>query len=191
MFRFLDYIFCRTCRLFRTLGFGVQSPFAYHFIRKVIKGNDCISIRILEKKDDMEIVSKQVKILANFYYRFSRFLHVSVWYLSPNLFPIYSQFIKEGYPHTQVKCLSSSLTTFSVAHISDKDDYLKACDRLLEIANSHSVLIFEGIHKDIDVFLFWKRLVNDSRTFVSFDLYYCGVIFFDKKMYKRNYKVNL
>jgi hypothetical protein len=157
----------------------------------VIKGNDCISIRILEKKDDMEIVSKQVKILANFYYRFSRFLHVSVWYLSPNLFPIYSQFIKEGYPHTQVKCLSSSLTTFSVAHISDKDDYLKACDRLLEIANSHSVLIFEGIHKDIDVFLFWKRLVNDSRTFVSFDLYYCGVIFFDKKMYKRNYKVNL
>jgi hypothetical protein len=78
-----------------------------------------------------------------------------------------------------------------VAHISDKDDYLKVCDRLLEIANSHSVLIFEGIHKDVDIFLFWKRLVKDSRTFVSFDLYYCGVVFFDKKMYKRNYKVNL
>ena len=96
MFRFLDYIFCRTCRLFRTLGFGVQSPFAYHFIRKVIRGNDCISISILEKKDDMEIASKQIKILANFYYRFSHFLHVSAWYLSPHLFPIYSQFIKEG-----------------------------------------------------------------------------------------------
>ena len=71
MFRFLDYIFCRACRLFRTLGFGVQSPFAYHFIRKVIKGHDSASISILRKRDDLEIVSKQIKILANFYYRFS------------------------------------------------------------------------------------------------------------------------
>jgi hypothetical protein len=51
-------------------------------------------------------------------------------------------------------------------------------------------MIIVGIHHDKKSKSFWKKVIADHRTGVSFDLYYCGVIFFDHKMYKRNYIVN-
>ena len=56
--------------------------------------------------------------------------------------------------------------------------------------DSKSMMVVEDIHKKQETKEFWKSVVNDERTGVTFDLYYCGIIFFDKKRYKENYIVN-
>ena len=37
---------------------------------------------------------------------------------------------------------------------------------------------------------FWQQIQNDTRTRICFDLYYCGIVLFDKKRQKQNYIVN-
>jgi hypothetical protein len=50
-----------------------------------------------------------------------------------------------------------------------------------------TVLIVDGICKDRH---FWRSLVADERTGITFDLYYCGIVLFDKKRHKQNYIIN-
>lgn len=68
-------------------------------------------------------------------------------------------------------------------------DYEKVYDHLAKIANNNSILIIENIKRDKITRCFWKQVVEDSRTFVTYDLYYC-MIFFDSNKCKCNYKVN-
>ena len=53
-----------------------------------------------------------------------------------------------------------------------------------------SLLIIQRIKKNKSTVDYWRELVDDERTGVTFDLYYCGIIFFDNKKFKRNYIVN-
>ena len=49
------------------------------------------------------------------------------------------------------------------------------------------MLIVEGIWRDKD---FWREIVNSEQARITFDLYYCGIVLFDRKRHKENYIVN-
>ena len=66
-------------------------------------------------------------------------------------------------------------------------NYHESFRQICDMADSHSVLVIEAIYRDWD---FWREVERDARTGVTFDLYYCGIVFFDKSRYKKNYKVN-
>jgi hypothetical protein len=53
--------------------------------------------------------------------------------------------------------------------------------------SADSVLVVTGLSKARDV---WREIVNDERAVLTFDLYYCGIVLFDKKRDKKNYIVN-
>ena len=55
--------------------------------------------------------------------------------------------------------------------------------------NTRTLLVIEGIGHDTAAKALWQKLLNDNRTGITFDLYYCGIVFFDKR-YKQNYIVN-
>ena len=71
----------------------------------------------------------------------------------------------------------------------------KACNRdngnaLASAGNEEkTMLIIEGIGHDTTAKAIWQKLVNDRRVGITFDLYYCGIAFFDKR-FKQNYIVN-
>ena len=48
----------------------------------------------------------------------------------------------------------------------------------------------EGIYESRKNRDAWADIVNNMPNVVTFDLYYCGLIFFDKKRYKQNYIIN-
>lgn len=54
-----------------------------------------------------------------------------------------------------------------------------------------TVVIIEGIHRDGETRRLWREVIASEKVGVSFDLYDCGIVFFDTKMHKRNYKVML
>ena len=124
--------FFKISRASRNRGFGIQSPFAYRFVREVARNkygsHDNFSMTL---KD----LSKEEIRLKRFYFRLERFLK----------------------------------------------DY----------ENIDHILIIEGIHKTKKAYINWKEIIKDETVRVSFDLYDCGVLFFDEKMYKRNYKAML
>ena len=61
--------------------------------------------------------------------------------------------------------------------------------RLSETSHSKTMLVVEGIGHDAPAADIWRQLTADSRVSVTFDLYYCGIAFFDSR-YKQDYIVN-
>ena len=66
-------------------------------------------------------------------------------------------------------------------------DYRSRLATIYNKVEEHTVLIVEAIKKNR---AFWREIVNDERTGVTFDLYYCGIVMFDKKRHKQNYIIN-
>ncbi len=63
-------------------------------------------------------------------------------------------------------------------------------DQAARQAPNHALFIFEGIHRSKTAASNWKRITNDPRSTVTFDLYDIGLIFIHPKLNPQNYIVN-
>ncbi|MEN9918671.1 MAG: hypothetical protein RL662_1107 [Bacteroidota bacterium] len=61
---------------------------------------------------------------------------------------------------------------------------------LLSLVEQESFIVIEGIRLNKANILFWKNLIKHDDVTVSLDLYHHGILFFDKKYFKRNYKLS-
>jgi predicted O-methyltransferase YrrM len=52
----------------------------------------------------------------------------------------------------------------------------------------HSILIIDGIARNKTMKELWKKLINHPKTGVTIDLYALGIVFFDLKLQKKQYK---
>ncbi len=57
-------------------------------------------------------------------------------------------------------------------------------------ARDGSVAVLLDIYRDKAMRRLWRGTAADMQGVVTFDLYYCGLIFFDRKRYKQNYIIN-
>ena len=68
------------------------------------------------------------------------------------------------------------------------------CEALLEAAlqktDDHTLFIIEDIGYNDTAKRMWHTLLESDITSVSYDLYYLGIAFFDRKRYKANFVVN-
>jgi len=77
------------------------------------------------------------------------------------------------------------LKTVELARITveDKSSWVN----ILQRCNERSVVVVEGIWRDKKQ---WNAIINDEKTSITFDLYYCGIVFFDKNRYTKHYIIN-
>jgi hypothetical protein len=61
------------------------------------------------------------------------------------------------------------------------------CQLLFDRCNDKSVVVIQDIYR---AYSYWHRIERDPRTTVTYDLYYCGIVFFDPKRVKQNYVIN-
>jgi hypothetical protein len=82
---------------------------------------------------------------------------------------------------------AAALSHYELVRVDMSEQTEDALAHIYNKVDDRSVLIVENLSGNWDL---WHRIEKDSRTGVTFDLYYCGIVFFDKKRHKMNYKVN-
>jgi hypothetical protein len=90
----------------------------------------------------------------------------------------------------KVRVTSDVDGTVQLCRMSIDGDYENFFLQVVAHADNHTVLIVEGIKRNREAKAFWEQVKQDERTGVTFDLYYCGIVFFNKLRYKQHYIVN-
>ena len=175
-------------------GFGVQSPTDYRFLRSVVNEHApyyAYSTLDAKYRNDGKLVRK----MGRLYLRLCNDRQPSVVVsLSPPS-PAFEEYMHAGCRKAKVVTISPQ----SQSLILPEHDIFRASaqllldvnvDAALDAVDTDTVWVIENIHKNANCRSFWHMLTDDSRTVLCYDLYYCGIIFFDTKRYKQKYKVN-
>lgn len=181
----------KRCR--HSYGFGIQSPWAYQFDRFTVNEHaPYYSYEDLRKK--MPDLGDGQRKLLELYFRCTNYRQPQNILYYGNDFEPFSAYCHCGCSRAKIHSFGDSSLP-SVSHIdmlfiSPVRNYRDDCLQLLDALDEQSMLVFESINENKETKQFWRELVDDSRTGVTFDLYYCGIIFFDKKRYKEKYVIN-
>ena len=157
-------------------GFGIQSPTDYAFVREVVNERGMYYAYRQFKEFRGDLLHNK---LGKLYFRLANWRQPSVM-----LRDEYERYWKAGCRNIQ---WVASLTLMELGRIILEDNYREQFHQIGSMVDSRSVLVIEAIYRDWN---FWHEVEQDARTGVTFDLYYCGIVFFDKSRYKKNYKVN-
>lgn len=189
-------------------GFGVQSPSAYAFIRYVV--NEHYPYYAYEdlRKQHADVSDVRLK-LCKLYLRLANYAQAAQWLWCGEPGDAERSYVNSGCSHTRqsVADTDSALPTpdaaqptVAVIPLSAPDAtrrtlalrFVETADearRLSEAPHSKTMLVVEGIGHDAPAADIWRQLTADNRVSVTFDLYYCGIAFFDSR-YKQDYIVN-
>lgn len=88
---------------------------------------------------------------------------------------------------TDFKDLMQHISSVDLLHIAHTREYEEVFEEALKHVSSRSLVIVEGIYESKAKQAWWQRVVADSRTGVTFDLYEMGLVFFDTSRPKQHY----
>ena len=153
-------------------GFGIQSPSDYWLVRYVINEHwPYYQYERLGRNDDW-LTRKQGRLC----FRIANWRQPAVIESSA-----FRDYLQAGC-RKAVWGESSELMVLSL-----EGDWRSRLSYIYNKVSADSVLVVTGLSKARDV---WREIVNDERAVLTFDLYYCGIVLFDKKRNKKNYIVN-
>ena len=195
---FLRYWFKRSMVFMRRFphsqGFGIQSPSAYRFDREVINAHHpyhaYADLQLAFPHEDRLTLK-----LARLYFRIANATQARRWALCTQRNDVYQAYIQTGC-RTAILVDGDEVGQVDKVAASDvlvmtmEDDRSPMCEAFVSRAHERSVLIVEGIYASKRAKMRWRELVNDERTGVAFDLYDCGIIFFDHTKSKQVYIIN-
>ena len=180
-------------RLGHCRGFGIQSPWAYSLDRYVI--NEHFPYYAYDElASAYPDVDGETRRLCELYFRLANYRQPHKICLFLPHADVYAAYLKRGCMTVDVILAKQSLEgiqTVELALMSLSDSLAESCyESILQKVDEHSVLAVEGIAANRQSKQMWRDIVDDDRTGVSFDLYDCGLVFFDKQRYKKNYIIN-
>lgn len=159
-------------RVHRCRGFGIQSPSDYSFVRYVI--NEHWPYYAYEQLNGDDWLTRK---LGRLYFRLANWRQPSLM-------------LRDEYlPYWQAGCRSTVFSThldqveLGRVAIDDREGWTEMVSK----CDQHSVMVVDRIWQD---WVRWHEIEADPRTVVTYNLYYCGIVFFDKNRYKHNYKIN-
>ncbi|WP_252761574.1 hypothetical protein [Segatella cerevisiae] len=193
----LENIFLRIWRLRHMYGFGVQSPSAYSFIRNIVN-EKYPYYDYSDLKAQFPHAAYLSRKLGELYFRIANAYQPKTWFSYLPSSDIYSSYIHSGCQQTVIvhidtksdQNLPDQLNHFDLAYVNLIQEGIPVGEKLLHLADQHSILILEQIHSNKQNRHFWRQVIASPLTCLTFDLYYCGIIFFDRTKSKQNFIVN-
>lgn len=175
-------------------GFGVQSPSAYRFIRYVI--NEHYPYYAYDElRKELPRLDSLTRKRMELYFRISNYRQASLWLDYSRRDDTIATYVGRGCNATRVRNIADSQQPVS----GDKIEVLRICptagseavlEAALQKADDRTLFIIEDIGYNDTAKRMWQKLLESDLTSVSYDLYYLGIAFFDRKRYKANYVVN-
>lgn len=169
----LGHLLVSLKRITHCRGFGIQSPTDYWLVRYVINEHwPYYQYETLGQDDDW-----LTRKLGRLYFRIANWRQAAVIESDA-----YRDYLKAGCNRASFGDESSELIILTMQgdyHSRMNYIYNKVCDG--------SVLVIDGIRHDR---AFWRQVMGDERTAITFDLYYCGIVLFDKKRHQQHYVIN-
>lgn len=175
-------------------GFGVQSPSAYRFIRYVI--NEHYPYYAYDElRKELPRLDSLTRKRMELYFRVANFRQASLWLDFCERNDVIATYVGRGCHATQVR----RITDLRQITADDRIEVLRICptagseavlEAALQQADDHTLFIIEDIGYNDTAKRMWQKLLESDITSVSYDLYYLGIVFFDRKRYKNNYIVN-
>lgn len=187
-------------------GYGVHSPFAFNLITQVIyestpyyryKDLAVEQKKLASQKDkNWTYESKKVKRLL---FRLVNYTQpdtiVDVGRLAAS--SLYLKAGKEGADYTSASELSELFLEAGVPvdllylHDYRHPEFVEEVFRICAARTAKkSVFVVEGIRYTPQMKKLWKRMMQDEKVGITFDLYDIGILFFDKTKIKQDYIVN-
>ena len=197
MFYYLKASWIWMRRLTHCRGFGVQSPSAYRFIRYVINEHypyyayDALKVR-------MNKLSKHEQKLGRLFFRLANFWQPVCCYCDDSSLMEYAQagarnmkqFSVSDFMSQHLRCSDASCIPDDSRLLVwiDSDVYGNEMEEILKNCHSQTLLVVNNIHRKNH--RLWKEIQENELVGITFHLYYCGIVFFDKSVYKQHYEVN-
>ena len=187
--------FYRCCRIPRSIGFGVQSPFAYDFVTKIVHDKEIYLAygELLGKYP----TAKEVEVkLRQLLWRVCHWRQPSSVVVALDDAEAYVAYCHEAIPEAKVVACSDvevckEIVAPDLLVISSSADAYSQYDRFASHTTPSSFLFVLGIRTTPISLACWQRMVADERSRVSFDFLEGGIIFFDKKYHKAHYNIHL
>lgn len=188
-------------RIGHSRGFGVQSPWAYRMVRYVI--NEHYPYYAYEalalSYPGLGVVDRKLCELG---LRLANSVQPSLIVNFDDAGGAYGAYFGAGCRKARIVSVGSDLSPVRLSDMLGgcggrfvvrlvpcrglSDLFASVCSA----AGAGSAVIIQGIHSDRDARCMWRRIVREEPGIVTFDLYYCGLVFFDEKRYKQNYIIN-
>lgn len=176
----------RLLRAPRTRGFGIQSPFAYGFVRYVVA-----ETLPYYAYDDLRAacpaIPKDNRRRLQLYLRIANYAQAAECLDLAGDGEWFRAYVSAGCKKTVVSKDARQPRLLRMQTGPDQDADLKRC---LDVAGNDALLIIEGIRRDEKAKALWQRLCQSPQTGTAFDLYDCGLVFLDTQKVKACYKVS-
>ncbi|MCD8291793.1 MAG: hypothetical protein LUC91_09880 [Prevotella sp.] len=182
-------------------GFGVQSPWAFKMVCNVINGREHHEAYD-SLKGEYPRLDAVTRKLCQLFLRLSydRQPQTVVDFGAAN--GVYVDYIKAGCEGA--KCFSVPYNTsegeihrlleifqsVDMVMISPYGNFHRFAQLALQNVHDGTVFMLDGIHESKNAKILWNEILKEWQDIVTFDLYYCGLVFFASKRYKQNYIIN-
>ena len=179
-------------RIRHSRGFGVQSPSAYRFIRYVVNEH-----YPYYAYSEMSSVHPQMlwheRKMGELYLRLANYCQadrlVSFGLANDTL----CEYIQHGCQKTIVTepvHTAPEPEAWRFVRVGEVIDAENTFQQIITHSNADTLLVIEDIKCDPHTRQLWRYITESKAVSVTYDLYYCGIAFFDTDRYKQNYKVN-
>lgn len=175
-------------------GFGVQSPWAYRMVRYVINEHypyyAYTDLRAMFPHIDGD--SRRIYELCFRLANSVRPSRVIAFGIDGSAMERYvrSGCRKAGYYTVGGSAGVGALSDVAMALAAPREGFADVLDTFCDSAADGSAAVLLGIGSDKAARRWWRDTVARRPGIVTFDLYYCGLVFIDRKRYKQNYVIN-
>ena len=175
-------------------GYGVQSPYAFHFVTAVVAEKHAFYAYSTINKAAAKCGYKAAR--ARLLFRVANYARShSIIMCEPC--EAASQALTLARPSAQTTLIDASAHNISAAlgngqplgllYVGASKNYAPVVEQALGHASSSSIIIVEGIHSSREKRNWWQRVKQNPAVAVTFDLYSMGILFFDKNYRKQHY----